>query len=61
MKELGRSKWSEILDDDDTEKAEGVKGKFNALSGLIQAYRKEAKSVCWSDQVCIFSFYHLLM
>ncbi|KAM1377580.1 hypothetical protein TB2_039038 [Malus domestica] len=51
VKELGRSKWSEILDDDDTEKADGVKGKFNALSGLIHAYRKEAKSVCWSDQV----------
>ncbi|XP_048445348.1 YLP motif-containing protein 1 isoform X3 [Pyrus x bretschneideri] len=51
VKELGRSKWSEILADDDTEKADGAKGKFNALSGLIQAYRKEAKSVCWSDQV----------
>ncbi|XP_050122173.1 uncharacterized protein LOC126599773 [Malus sylvestris] len=51
VKELGRSKWSEILYDDDSEKAEGVKGKFNTLSGLINAYRKEAKSVCWSDQV----------
>ncbi|KAL6281250.1 hypothetical protein ACE6H2_018131 [Prunus campanulata] len=51
VKELGRSKWSEILDEDDTEKTEGVKGKFHALSGLIQAYHKGGKSVCWSDQV----------
>nr|XP_004299395.2 PREDICTED: YLP motif-containing protein 1 isoform X2 [Fragaria vesca subsp. vesca] len=49
VKELGRSKWSEILDEDDTDKTEEVKS--NALSGLIQAYRKEVKSVCWSDQV----------
>ncbi|KAK9925940.1 hypothetical protein M0R45_023198 [Rubus argutus] len=49
VKELGRSKWSEIIDEDDTDKTEEVKG--NALSGLIQAYHKEAKSVCWSDQV----------
>ncbi|PRQ16113.1 putative YLP motif-containing protein [Rosa chinensis] len=49
VKELGRSKWSEIIDEDDADKIEEVKG--NALSGLIQAYRKEAKSVCWSDQV----------
>lgn len=53
VKELGRSKWSEILDEDDTDKTEEVKG--NALSGLIQAYRKEVKSVCWSDQVCLIT------
>ncbi|XP_050377034.1 uncharacterized protein LOC126794375 isoform X2 [Argentina anserina] len=49
VKELGRCKWSEIIDEDDTDKSEEVKG--NALSGLIQAYRREVKSVCWSDQV----------
>ena len=53
VKELGRSKWSEIIDEDDTDKTEEVKG--NALSGLIQAYHKEAKSVCWSDQVCLIT------
>ena len=51
VKELGRSKWSNELDDDDTE-TESIKGNLNALSGLIQAYGKEAKSVRWADQVC---------
>ncbi|KAL5544402.1 hypothetical protein UlMin_008186 [Ulmus minor] len=50
VKELGRSKWSNELDEDDTEKTEQVKGNLNALSGLIQAYGKEAKSVRWGDQ-----------
>ncbi|XP_050223688.1 uncharacterized protein LOC126673545 isoform X2 [Mercurialis annua] len=45
-----KSKWSEDLDEDDTEGSEGVKGNLNALSGLIQAYGKQGKSVCWSDQ-----------
>lgn len=53
VKELGRSKWSNVLDEDDTEQTEPIKGNLNALSGLIQAYGKEAKSVRWGDQVCI--------
>lgn len=61
VKELGRSKWSEILDEDDTEKTEGVKGNFNTPSGLIQAYRMGGKSVCWSDQVHVISPNHLVM
>ncbi|KAL4012543.1 hypothetical protein IC575_029646 [Cucumis melo] len=51
VKELGRSKWSNDLDDDDTEKIDGRNGHSNALSGLIQAYAKEGKSVRWMDQV----------
>lgn len=53
MKELGRSKWSNDLDEDDSERTEKVKGNLNALSGLIQAYGKETKSVRWADQVFI--------
>lgn len=49
MKELGRSKWSNDADEDDTERTEGV--KTSALSGLIQAYGKKVKSVRWADQV----------
>ncbi|XP_023541377.1 uncharacterized protein LOC111801581 [Cucurbita pepo subsp. pepo] len=50
VKELGRSKWSNDLDDDDTERTDGANGHANALSGLIQAYAKEGKSVRWIDQ-----------
>lgn len=53
VKDLGRSKWSNELDEDDTEQTESIKGNLNALSGLIQAYGKEAKSVRWGDQVRI--------
>lgn len=53
MKELGSSKWSNDLDEDDTEKSRGPKENLNALSGLIQAYSKGGKSVHWGDQVCI--------
>ena len=56
MKELGRSKWSNELDEDDTEQTEPIRGNLNALSGLIQAYCKEAKSVRWGDKVCIIIF-----
>ncbi|KAJ9163651.1 hypothetical protein P3X46_023296 [Hevea brasiliensis] len=51
VKELGKSKWSDDLDEDDTEGYERMKGNLNALSGLIQAYGKQGKSVRWSDQV----------
>lgn len=61
VKELGRSKWSNDLDDDDTEKIDGRNGHSNALSGLIQAYAKEGKSVRWMDQVCIELIFSLLM
>ncbi|KAJ8621544.1 hypothetical protein MRB53_030073 [Persea americana] len=50
IKELRRSKWSEDVDED-IEQTEGVKRNSNALSGLIQAYSKGGKSVCWGDQV----------
>ncbi|CAK7322862.1 unnamed protein product [Dovyalis caffra] len=48
LKELGKSKWSDDLDEDDTQGSEGKRAN-NALSGL--AYRKQRKSVHWSDQV----------
>ncbi|GMP33536.1 hypothetical protein CsSME_00006816 [Camellia sinensis var. sinensis] len=51
VKELGRSKWSDDLEDDNTKTTEATKGNLNALSGLIKAYAKEGKSVHWSDQV----------
>lgn len=51
MKELGRSKWSDGLDDDITKRPEANKGYLNALSGLIKAYTKEVKSVHWGDQI----------
>ncbi|CAL5444776.1 unnamed protein product [Camellia sinensis] len=50
VKELGRSKWSDGLDDDITKRSEANKGNLNALSGLIKAYTKEVKSVHWGDQ-----------
>ncbi|CBI15263.3 unnamed protein product, partial [Vitis vinifera] len=50
VKELGSSKWSNDLDEDDTEKSRGPKENLNALSGLIQAYSKGGKSVHWGDQ-----------
>lgn len=58
VKQLGRSKWSnDNLDEDDTEGTRNAAGgKANSLSGLIQAYGKEGKSVHWADQVCLFLF-----
>ncbi|THG22586.1 hypothetical protein TEA_013595 [Camellia sinensis var. sinensis] len=53
VKELGRSKWSDDLEDDNTKTTEATKGNLNALSGLIKAYAKEGKSVHWSDQYVI--------
>lgn len=60
VKELGRSKWSNELDEDDTERTEVSKGNLNALSGLIQAYGKQAKSVRWGDQVCVIFILFLM-
>ncbi|XP_058105271.1 uncharacterized protein LOC131248818 [Magnolia sinica] len=50
VKELGRSKWSEDIDDD-IDRTEGAKGNLSAFSGLIKAYGKRDKSVRWGDQV----------
>nr|GEV60627.1 YLP motif-containing protein 1 [Tanacetum cinerariifolium] len=46
---LSKSKWSNDLDGKDPIEA-GEKKKTSALSGLIQAYSKEGKSVTWGDQ-----------
>ncbi|KAJ6676801.1 YLP MOTIF CONTAINING PROTEIN NUCLEAR PROTEIN ZAP [Salix viminalis] len=48
LKELGKSKWSDDLGEDDRQ--EGMRTNI-ALSGLVQAYQKQRKSVHWSDQV----------
>ncbi|KAG6538840.1 hypothetical protein ZIOFF_003991 [Zingiber officinale] len=50
IKELGSSKWSKDLDEED-KKLEGVGKNINALSGLIHAYSKSGKSVHWGDQL----------
>lgn len=50
LKELGKSKWSDDLDEADTQGSESMRTN-NALSGLVQAYQKQRKSVHWSDQV----------
>ncbi|KAJ7956350.1 YLP motif-containing protein 1 [Quillaja saponaria] len=50
LRELGKSKWLEDFDEDDNERTDGVKGKINALSGLIHSYGKEGKSVRWGDK-----------
>lgn len=51
VKDLGKSKWSSDLDDDDTQRNKDATKNVNALSGLIQSYSKEGKSVRWGDQV----------
>ncbi|KAL3845983.1 hypothetical protein ACJIZ3_003386 [Penstemon smallii] len=50
-KELGKSKWSNDLDEDDVHKTEVIKRKSNALPGLIKSCSKKGKSVRWADQV----------
>ncbi|XP_024972259.1 uncharacterized protein LOC112511082 isoform X2 [Cynara cardunculus var. scolymus] len=47
---LSRSKWSNDMDGRESLEAEGGKKNASALSGLIQAYGKEGKSVRWGDQ-----------
>ncbi|XP_060170263.1 uncharacterized protein LOC132600856 [Lycium barbarum] len=51
VKGLAKSKWSSDLDEDDTQRNGDAAKNLNALSGLIQSYRKEGKSVRWGDQV----------
>ncbi|CAI9753880.1 unnamed protein product [Fraxinus pennsylvanica] len=48
--ELRKSKWSNELDEDD-KRTEVTRENLNALSGLIQSYSKEGKSVRWADKV----------
>ncbi|KAI3685148.1 hypothetical protein L6452_34383 [Arctium lappa] len=47
---LSKSKWSNDLDGSESQETEGGKKNASALSGLIQAYSKEGKSVHWGDQ-----------
>ncbi|KAL5725014.1 hypothetical protein ACHQM5_008211 [Ranunculus cassubicifolius] len=52
VKQLGKSKWSQDVDEDDIDGHKMVPSKAsNALSGLIQAYTKGDKSVHWGDQI----------
>ncbi|KAK9090643.1 hypothetical protein Sjap_023820 [Stephania japonica] len=51
IKELGRSKWSHEEDEEVFKRPKSDIGNPNSLSGLIQAYSKEEKSVHWGDQV----------
>ncbi|KAG6386112.1 hypothetical protein SASPL_155000 [Salvia splendens] len=51
MKDLGKSKWSNDLDDDDVCKTETIRGNSSALSSLINSYSKKGKSVRWADQI----------
>ncbi|KAK6123254.1 hypothetical protein DH2020_043011 [Rehmannia glutinosa] len=41
VKELGKSKWSNDLDEDDLHKTEATKGNSSALSSLIKSYSKK--------------------
>ncbi|KAF7123758.1 hypothetical protein RHSIM_Rhsim12G0159100 [Rhododendron simsii] len=51
VKELGRSKWSDDLDDGNAKRTEATKRNLSSVSGLIKAYAKGGKSVHWGDQV----------
>ncbi|XP_020082574.1 YLP motif-containing protein 1-like [Ananas comosus] len=50
VKEIGRSKWSKDLEED-AENSDGGEENTNVLSGILQAYGTNEKSVHWSDQV----------
>ncbi|GER49997.1 P-loop containing nucleoside triphosphatehydrolases superfamily protein [Striga asiatica] len=52
VKELGKSKWSNDLDEDDLHKTETTMGSNSiVLSGLVKPYSKKGKSVRWADQI----------
>ncbi|KAG8379131.1 hypothetical protein BUALT_Bualt07G0056300 [Buddleja alternifolia] len=51
VKELGKSKWSNVLDDEDVRKSEVTSGNSSALSSLTKSYSNQGKSVRWADQV----------
>lgn len=52
VKELGKSKWSEDLEDVNQEKIDAL-GKPYSLPALMQAYTEGVRSVQWSDQVWV--------
>ncbi|KZV34706.1 hypothetical protein F511_00608 [Dorcoceras hygrometricum] len=54
--ELGKSKWSNDLDEDDVQKANVTGVNLSALSGLAKSYSNQGKSVCWADQVGSIGF-----
>ncbi|KAL3640617.1 hypothetical protein CASFOL_015585 [Castilleja foliolosa] len=51
VKELGKSKWSNDLDEYDMHKTEATRGNSTALSSLVKSYSKKGKSVRWADQI----------
>jgi len=51
VRELGRSKWSENLEEHENEEKVEMRTSVSALSGLVQTYGKGGKSVRWGDQV----------
>ncbi|KAL6497422.1 hypothetical protein OROGR_029351 [Orobanche gracilis] len=51
VKELGKSKWSNELDEDELHKTEATRGNSTSLSSLIKSYSKKGKSVRWADQI----------
>lgn len=51
VRELGRSKWSENLEEHENEEKVEMRTSVSALSGLVQTYGKKGKSVRWGDKV----------
>ncbi|KAH6799046.1 hypothetical protein C2S51_035530 [Perilla frutescens var. frutescens] len=45
VKALGKSKWSNDLDDDDVHKTEATRGNSSALSSLFKSYSKKAANI----------------
>ncbi|XP_030531175.1 uncharacterized protein LOC115741429 isoform X1 [Rhodamnia argentea] len=50
VRELGRSKWSENLEEHENDEKVERQTSASALSGLVQTYGKGGKSVRWGDQ-----------
>ncbi|XP_030458062.2 uncharacterized protein LOC115678771 isoform X1 [Syzygium oleosum] len=50
VRELGRSKWSENLEEHENEEKVEMRTSVSALSGLVQTYGKKGKSVRWGDK-----------
>ncbi|KAF8037273.1 hypothetical protein BT93_B0244 [Corymbia citriodora subsp. variegata] len=50
VRELGRSKWSENLEEHENEERVEMRTSVSALSGLVRTYGKGRKSVRWGDQ-----------
>ncbi|CAH9078740.1 unnamed protein product [Cuscuta europaea] len=55
VKDLGKSKWSTDLDEDEVQKNENTSKKSN-VSGLVKSHRKEGKTVRWGDEVAKVGF-----